>query len=123
MTETRNKIIDLDFYVPPDERFSPYKLSEFIRNSIQAVVHFVIPEVKSLFEADHNKFESFDQMVKDLYSGGRRGRALEGFVMEKLKGLLPEELFKEVVRGTKENTLKFPLPQIIASEPHFTLTH
>ncbi|KAH7681305.1 Linoleate 9S-lipoxygenase protein [Dioscorea alata] len=116
VTETRNKIIDLDFYVPPDERFSPNKLSEFIRNSIQAVVHFVIPEVKSLFEADHNKFESFDQMVKDLYSGGRRGRALEGLVMEKLKGLLPEELFKEVVRGTKENSLKFPLPQIIASD-------
>lgn len=33
----------LDAYVPPDERFSPKKLSEFIENSIQAAVHFLVP--------------------------------------------------------------------------------
>ncbi|KAJ0977170.1 hypothetical protein J5N97_012644 [Dioscorea zingiberensis] len=115
MTETRNKIIDLDFYVPPDERFSPSKLSEFISNSIQSVVHFVIPELTSLLQGNKEKFKSFDQMIKELYSGGR-SRTLEGFIMEKLKSFLPEDLFKEVVRTTKDNPFKFQLPQIIAND-------
>lgn len=106
----------MDFYVPPDDRFSPVKLSEFISNSIRAIVHFVIPEVKSVFEGSIRNFESFGQMRKDLYSSHRRS-ILEGVVMEKLKALLPEEFIKEVVRVVKENPLKFPIPEVIASEP------
>lgn len=106
----------MDFYVPPDDRFSPVKLSEFISNSIRAIVHFVIPEVKSVFEGSIRNFESFGQMRKDLYSSHRRS-ILEGVVMEKLKALVPEEFIKEVVRVVKENPLKFPIPEVIASEP------
>ncbi|THU44469.1 hypothetical protein C4D60_Mb02t07710 [Musa balbisiana] len=114
-TETRKKVINLDFYVPPDDRFSPVKLSEFISNSIRAIVHFVIPEVKSVFEGSIRNFESFGQMRKDLYSSHRRS-ILEGVVMEKLKALLPEEFIKEVVRVVKENPLKFPIPEVIATD-------
>ncbi|RRT84554.1 hypothetical protein B296_00004079, partial [Ensete ventricosum] len=114
--KTRKKLINLDFYVPPDDRFSPVKLSEFISNSIRAIVHFVIPEVKSVFEGSIRNFESFGQMRKDLYSSHRRS-ILEGVVMEKLKALLPEEFIKEVVRVVKENPLKFPIPEVIAGEP------
>ncbi|KAJ8465789.1 hypothetical protein OPV22_028341 [Ensete ventricosum] len=114
-TETRKKLINLDFYVPPDDRFSPVKLSEFISNSIRAIVHFVIPEVKSVFEGSIRNFESFGQMRKDLYSSHRRS-ILEGVVMEKLKALLPEEFIKEVVRVVKENPLKFPIPEVIAAD-------
>lgn len=106
----------MDFYVPPDDRFSPVKLSEFISNSIRAIVHFVIPEVKSVFEGSIRNFESFGQMRKDLYSSHKRS-ILEGVVMEKLKALVPEEFIKEVVRVVKENPLKFPIPEVIASEP------
>ena len=113
MTETRHKLINLDFYVPPDERFSQSKLSEFIANSLQAILHFVVPEVKSFFQGDLSSFESFDQVTKDLYAG-KRSCVLEGMVMERLKTYLPEELFKEVIRMTKENPVKFPVPQVIA---------
>ncbi|ONK57843.1 uncharacterized protein A4U43_C09F4760 [Asparagus officinalis] len=117
MTETRHKLINLDFYVPPDERFSPSKLSEFITNSLQAILHFVIPEVKSLFQGDHGNFESFEQVTKDLYAG-KRSYILEGKVMDKLKSFLPEELFKEVLRMTKGNPVKFPVPQVIAADEY-----
>lgn len=119
MTETRHKVINLDFYVPPDERFSPMKLSEFITNSLQAILHFVVPEVKSLLQGNFRNFESFDQITKDLYAGNR-SYILEGIVMEKLKTFLPEELFKEVVRLAKANPVKFPVPEVIAGK--FPLT-
>ncbi|XP_008791769.1 probable linoleate 9S-lipoxygenase 4 [Phoenix dactylifera] len=114
-TETRNKIINLDFYVPPDEHFSPIKLSEFIWNSIQAVVHFVIPELKSFFQRDLLNFESFAQIKKDLYHG-EHNRVIEGFVMQKLKDFLPQDLYHKVSKVIKENPIKFPVPQVIATD-------
>ncbi|WOL04136.1 linoleate 9S-lipoxygenase A [Canna indica] len=114
VTETRHKIINLDFYVPPDDRFSPLKLSEFISSSIRAVVHFVIPEVKSLFEGSIKNFDSFGQLSKDLYT--QRKSFLESVVRERIKDLVPEELYGEVVRVTKENPIKFPVPQVIATD-------
>lgn len=114
-TETRNKFINLDFYVPPDERFSHIKLSEFISNSIQAVVHFVIPELKSLFQGDLLNFESLDQIKKDFYYN-ERNQVFESMVMEKLKVLLPHDLFKKVSKMIKEKPIKFPVPQVIAGK-------
>ncbi|PKA66701.1 putative linoleate 9S-lipoxygenase 5 [Apostasia shenzhenica] len=114
-TETRHKLINLDFYVPPDERFSPAKLSEFISSSVQAVIHFVLPEVKSLFEGNSGHFDSFGQIAGDLYSGGNGSLVLERIIVEKLKEYLPEDLFKEVLKASKDApSIKFPLPQVIA---------
>ncbi|KAJ6401580.1 hypothetical protein OIU84_016889 [Salix udensis] len=125
--ESRTETINLDIYVPPDERFSPKKLSEFISNSIQATVHFIIPEAKSLFKQDSSSFESFDE-IHDMFSS-KGGQAVEGKVREKLKGkvreklkgkvseklkkLVPNVLFKEINYAGKEDLLKFPLPQIV----------
>ncbi|XP_073006726.1 linoleate 9S-lipoxygenase A-like [Typha latifolia] len=121
VTEKRHKLINLDFYVPPDERFNPVKLSEFITNAVQAVVHFVIPEVGSLLQGDITNFKSFDQLTKDLYSKKdqqekRQPSAFEGVIMEKLKPLIPEEIYKEVASKIKEHPVKFPVPQVIASD-------
>lgn len=114
-TETRNRLINLDFYVPPDDRFSPIKLSEFITNSLQAILHFVNPELKSLIQGNVINFASFDQIKKDLYQS-ERSRVLEGIVMEKLKAFLPEDLLKEFKKAIKENPIKFPIPQVIAAD-------
>ncbi|XP_020107220.1 linoleate 9S-lipoxygenase A-like [Ananas comosus] len=115
-TEKRSIFIDLDFYVPPDERFSPVKLSGFITHSIQAVLHFVFPEVKSLLGHNIGNFESFKELTKDLYARRHEPSIVEGVVMEKLKSLLPKDIYKEVIRVTKENPLKFPVPQVIATD-------
>ncbi|CAK7349233.1 unnamed protein product [Dovyalis caffra] len=134
-TESQTQTISLDIYVPPDERFSPKKLSEFTSNSIQATLHFVIADAKSLFKQDSRSFESFDE-IRDMFSS-KRSQAVEGKVKEKLKGkvkeklkgkvkeklkgkvkeklkkLVPYEHFKKITYASKEDLMKFPLPQII----------
>ncbi|XP_058092518.1 linoleate 9S-lipoxygenase A-like [Magnolia sinica] len=111
-TESRPSIINLDIYVPPDERFSPRKMSEFLSNSIQAIVHFLIPEAKSFFQKDSNSFESFDEM-RNMFSGSA-APALDRRLEAMLKRLVPDKVFGEIVRTSKENPGKFPLPQIIS---------
>ncbi|CAA6660131.1 unnamed protein product [Spirodela intermedia] len=102
-TESRPGLLGLDVFLPPDERFSPSKMSEFVLNSIQAVVHFLIPELKSLTSRGHGDFESFDQLTEDLYSDQRR-RPFDRKVINRLKHFLPvisedEELGREMISG------------------------
>ncbi|WCJ37255.1 Linoleate 9S-lipoxygenase [Euphorbia peplus] len=116
-TENWPEQINLDIYVPPDERFSPKKLSEFISNSIQAAVHFVIPETKSLLKQDASTFKSFDE-IHDMLTG-KKTEAIDGKVMEKLKKFVSNELFKQILHASKEKIKNFSLPQII-TENEFT---
>ncbi|KAF8393891.1 hypothetical protein HHK36_020090 [Tetracentron sinense] len=111
LTESRPDNLNLDIYVPPDEKFSPQKMSEFIGNSIRAIVHFLIREANLLFQHDSGSFESFEE-IYDMFSS-KRSQKLEGWVEKKLKNVVSEELVKEFNRARKENYVKFPLPQII----------
>ncbi|MQL85416.1 hypothetical protein Taro_017933 [Colocasia esculenta] len=106
-TESRPGILDLDIYVPPDERFSPKKLFEFIKVSAHAIVHFLVPELKSLLEKDHANFQSFQQMMEDLYSEGRH-RSMETWVVDHLSNCLPHAVLHEAARESKKSTIMFP---------------
>ncbi|KAG4193052.1 hypothetical protein ERO13_A07G196300v2 [Gossypium hirsutum] len=108
---TKNGTINLDTYVPPDERCSPKKLSEFIANAIQATAYFHLPEAKSL-PRDSSSFESFGD-IRDLYSNNRRQAMRGKSVTEKVKKFVPAQLFKDVTHVIEEVDIKFPLPQII----------
>ncbi|KAM1483448.1 hypothetical protein ACFX15_034701 [Malus domestica] len=119
LTESRPSTINLDIYVPPDERFSPKKQSEFASNSIQAVLHFLTHKVESVIQPGSNHFESFDE-IHDMFSRNK-SQVVEGALKEKLKALVPKEFFKEVTHAIK-NPLKFPVPQIIA-ENEFAWKH
>ncbi|XP_042510798.1 linoleate 9S-lipoxygenase A-like [Macadamia integrifolia] len=116
-TESRPEMIKLDIYVPPDERFSTQKMSEFISNSIEAIIHFLMPEAKALFKNESSSFDSFEE-IHDLYDDNNNNnpnKVLEGWVIEKLKKLVPQELLREMNNiGSKHHQVKFPLPQIIA---------
>ncbi|KAF3948713.1 hypothetical protein CMV_025324 [Castanea mollissima] len=112
LTESRPEKINLDIYVPPDERFSPKKLSEFISNSIQATVHLLIPEAKLLFRQDSGSFRSFEETSS--FFSSNKNQVVEGQVKEILKSMVPEKLFNEVIHASNQNPVKFPLPQIIA---------
>ncbi|KAK8579138.1 hypothetical protein V6N13_142358 [Hibiscus sabdariffa] len=102
--------INLDLYVPADERCSPKKLSEFIANVIQATTHFLLAEANSLSH-DSSSFESFDE-IRELYSDNRGQAIRETSVMEKVEKVVPAQIFKEVTHKS-EYDIKFPLPQII----------
>lgn len=113
MTETRKHLINLDFYIPPDERFSPTKLAEVLALAVQAVTHFVVPESNALFHGNVNSFRSFDQLKDDLY-GRRPPVAVDGQVMDKLKTSVPShKTYKQVSKMVKETPVKFPIPQVI----------
>ncbi|XVF81301.1 hypothetical protein PTKIN_Ptkin15bG0144400 [Pterospermum kingtungense] len=110
---SKTETINLDTYVPPDERFSPKKLSEFIANAIQATAHSLLHEAKSLFH-DSSTFDSFDE-IQDLYADNR-SKVMKGMVTMSMKKLLPAELAKEINHVSKQDHIKFPLPQIIRGD-------
>ncbi|KAK2648964.1 hypothetical protein Ddye_016453 [Dipteronia dyeriana] len=111
-TESRPEMINLDIYVPPDERFSPKKLSEFIGNSIQATAHFILPEAKSLLEQD-SSVQSFDE-IKEMFSSNK-SQKVDGWLSEKLHKLVPDELYKGIAHASKGDHLMFTLPQILTN--------
>jgi lipoxygenase len=114
VTETRKHVINLDFYIPPDERFSPGKLAEVLTLGVQAVTHFVVPEMKTLIQG--NNFKSMEQLTRDLYSKPSQP-AVDGEVMERLKTSVPSnKTYKQVAKNVKENPVKFPTPQVIQRE-------
>ncbi|XP_021685924.2 linoleate 9S-lipoxygenase 6 [Hevea brasiliensis] len=108
-TESRPEIIDLDVYVPSDERFGPKRLSELISNSVRATVHFLIPEASSLLKQGSSNFKSIEEIRNLFY---RKRNPIKGTVTDKIKKLVTDELFKEIIHATKES-IEFPLPQII----------
>ncbi|XP_066357470.1 probable linoleate 9S-lipoxygenase 4 [Miscanthus floridulus] len=117
VTETRKHMINLDFYIPPDERFSPTKLAEVLTLAVQAVTYFVLPESKALFHGNTNSFRSFDQLKGDLYRKPQQP-VVDGQVMDKLKTSVPShETYKQVSKMVKETPVKFPIPQVIEHEP------
>ena len=112
-------MISLDIFVPPDERFSSKKLSDFISSSAQAAVYCLSHEAKQLFQQESDDYNSFDE-VHNMFSGNRsRSQEVEGWITEKLKNVLPAKLFKEVTDVNKKNPQKFPIPQIIAGDSIF----
>jgi lipoxygenase len=113
VTETRKHMINLDFYIPPDERFSPTKLAEVLTLAVQAVTHFVLPESKALFHGNINSFRSFEQLKGDLYRKPQQP-VVDGQVMDKLKTSVPShKTYKQVSKMVKETPVKFPIPQVI----------
>ena len=113
VTETRKHMINLDFYIPPDERFNPTKLAEVLTLAVQAVTYFVIPESRALFHGNISSFKSFDQLRRDLYSKPQQP-AVEGVVMDRLKTSVPsQKTYKQVSKMVKETPVKFPIPQVI----------
>lgn len=101
----------LDVYVPPDERMSPRKLSELIANAIESAVHFVIPEIKAMSEGESSHFQSFAE-INALFKR-ERNKADGEKVVQKLKGLVPDDVFRIIKRSIKETPAKFPPPQIV----------
>lgn len=114
LTESRPERINLDIYIPPDEQFSPKKLSEFMSKSIQATTRFLIPELKSLLEQGPSSFESFDE-IRDMFSK-KRSQVIKGKVKQELKKIVSDKLFKKVTRASRKGFMELPLPQIIAGE-------
>ena len=78
-----------------------------------------MPELKSLFDSTPNEFDSFEDIMK-LYSDGIK--LPENPILDAAKNLIPLELIKEFLTTDGQKLLKYPLPQVIASE-YFSFKH
>ncbi|XP_049353656.1 linoleate 9S-lipoxygenase 6-like [Solanum verrucosum] len=102
----------IDSCIPPDERFSPQKQSEFVKKVIQATLHFVVSQGGSVSREETNQFKSFNE-IKELFSG-KKSQGVEEWMIKKLEAHLPKEILKGIGQGIKDYTTKFPMPQLFA---------
>lgn len=66
-----------------------------------------------MMQKDSNHFESFDE-IHDMFSDNQN-QVIGGSLEEKLKAMVPNELFKDITHAIK-TPLKFPVPQMIAGD-------
>ncbi|XP_070011926.1 linoleate 9S-lipoxygenase 5 isoform X2 [Nicotiana tabacum] len=111
-TENEKGMFKIDNCIPPDERFSPEKLSEFAKKVIQATLHYVVSQGESVLREETNQFKSFNE-IKELFSG-KKNQVVQEWMIRKLETHLAKEIFKETERGIKDYTAKFPMPQLFA---------
>ncbi|KAL8171372.1 hypothetical protein V2J09_023176 [Rumex salicifolius] len=103
-TESRLPILNLDIYVPRDERFDEIKFSDFVAEGLKSIAQILVPKLKSIFENTHNEFDSFEDVQK-LYEGGFKLPS----TINKVLGNVPcEFLHTEGV-----SLFKLPMPDVI----------
>lgn len=60
---------------------------------------------------ESESFESFNE-ISNIFSRHQK-QEVEGWIAEKLKNLVSDELFKGIKEASKKDPTKFPLPKII----------
>lgn len=109
-SESRLALLNLNIYVPRDERFSHVKFSDFLAYALKSVTQVLVPEIASVCDKTINEFDSFED-VFHLYDGSIK--LANGHTISKLRDVIPWEMFRELVRNDGERFLKYPLPDIL----------
>ncbi|ESQ47622.1 hypothetical protein EUTSA_v10020023mg [Eutrema salsugineum] len=109
-SESRLALLNLNIYVPRDERFSHVKFSDFLAYALKSVTQVLVPEIASVCDKTINEFDSFED-VFHLYDGSIK--LANGQTISKLRDVIPWEMFRELVRNDGERFLKFPLPDVL----------
>ncbi|KAJ0982301.1 hypothetical protein J5N97_010556 [Dioscorea zingiberensis] len=112
-SESRLSLLNLDIYVPRDERFGHIKMSDFLGYAIKALVNSVFPVLTSIFDKTPNEFDSF-QDVLDLYEGGLKIPHLD--LLEQIRDQIPFEMIKEIIRLDGDALFKLPMPHVIRED-------
>ncbi|OMO86806.1 Lipoxygenase [Corchorus capsularis] len=135
-----------EIYVPPDERLSHCKLKELENNLVDALVRFLTPKVET--STNHQDFSIIGSILKllrgksspspskshedsrpvkdillELFSDKPFGKEMEASVKEKLKKLVPHDIYNKVISSaTKKHLVYSQLPSIIEAESDTWLT-
>ncbi|CAO2147813.1 unnamed protein product [Urochloa humidicola] len=112
-SESRLFLLDLNIYVPRDERVGHYKMSDFLGYSLKAVTEAAL--LKKGFIGDTPKeFDSFEDIL-GLYELGPE--APNNPLRAEIRKKMPSEFLRSVSpNGSYGNPLKMPLPNIIKSD-------
>ncbi|XP_026448665.1 probable linoleate 9S-lipoxygenase 5 [Papaver somniferum] len=111
--ETRMFLLNLNIYVPRDEKFSQLKFSDFLAYAVKAVGQVIRPEIKAIFDKTPNEFDTFDDVLH-LYEG-YQGRPKNSNLLNSSCGI-NLQLIKEVFRSDGAKPLKFPKPEVIQAD-------
>lgn len=101
--------MNLNIYVPRDERFGHLKMSDFLAFQLKSIAQFLKPELESIFDSTPNEFDSFQDVLK-LYEGGVK---LPDGLLETIRDNIPAEMLKQIFPTDGEGLLKYPMPQVI----------
>ncbi|KAL3626260.1 Linoleate 9S-lipoxygenase 5 [Castilleja foliolosa] len=112
-SEKRLFLLNLNFYVPRDDRFNSIKFSDFIAYALKSLGQVLVPEIKAVFDKTINEFDTF-QDVLNLYEGGIK--LPKGHTLHKIRQHVPWELVRELIRSDGERFLKFPMPDVIKED-------
>lgn len=108
--ESRLALLNLDIYVPRDERFGHVKFSDFLAYALKSLVQVLLPELTSLCDKTINEFDTFGDVL-NIYEGGVK--LPNGQTLNKIRQHIPWELLRELIRSDGERFLKFPMPDVI----------
>ncbi|KAG6511528.1 probable linoleate 9S-lipoxygenase 5 [Zingiber officinale] len=109
-SESRLWTLNLDIYVPRDERFGRLKMSDFLGNALKAIVQSLVPSLNMVFDATPMEFDSF-QDVLNLFDGGLRLPQLEDNGDQG-----NDQIPRELVKTDGGRILKLPRPQVIQQD-------
>ncbi|XP_026409632.1 probable linoleate 9S-lipoxygenase 5 [Papaver somniferum] len=114
--ESQMFVLNLNIYVPRDEKFSQLKFSDFLANSMKGLGQIVHPELRAIFDKTPNEFDCFED-VHYLYEG-YQGRANQPVNSHSLSSCccFSLEFVKEIFRSDGAHPLKFPKPGVIQAD-------
>ncbi|PKU70072.1 probable linoleate 9S-lipoxygenase 5 [Dendrobium catenatum] len=111
-SESRLFSLDMNIYVPRDERFGHLKMSDFLGYTIKAVAKSLVPVLQAVFDKTPNTFDSYEDVLK-LYEGGLPLPDIPQ--VQALMQALPLEMLKSILTPAtgQRSFLKCPMPLII----------
>jgi linoleate 9S-lipoxygenase len=111
-SESRLRLLDINIYVPRDERFGHLKLSDFLGFSLKAVTEAFLPIIRTYVDDTPKEFDSFED-IKKLYDGPIKVHDHPALaqMMENIPPIL-----KALLPVAGDDLLKMPLPHVIESD-------
>uniref|UniRef100_A0A0A8Z4X3 Lipoxygenase n=1 Tax=Arundo donax TaxID=35708 RepID=A0A0A8Z4X3_ARUDO len=113
-SECRLNQLDLNIYVPRDERFGHLKMSDFLGYALKTIIEAVVPTIRTFIDTTPKEFDSFDDIL-GLYELGREAPN-NPFIAEVRKKIPIEFLRSVLPDGAHDHPLKMPLPNVIKSD-------
>uniref|UniRef100_A0A0D9VXV7 Lipoxygenase n=1 Tax=Leersia perrieri TaxID=77586 RepID=A0A0D9VXV7_9ORYZ len=112
-SESRLPLLNLNIYVPRDERFGHLKMSDFLGYSLKAIIEGVLPIIRTYVDTTPEEFDSFEDIMK-LYEGGLK--VTDASALAEIKKRIPIDLIKSLVPVAGDHLLKLPLPHVIKED-------
>ncbi|CAK9186379.1 unnamed protein product [Ilex paraguariensis] len=108
-TESRLPLLNLDIYVPRDERFNHVKFSDFLAYAFKSIGQVLVSEVIS-FDKTPNEFDTFQDVLKVYGDGGKLLKLPMPDVIKEDKSAwrTDEEFGREMLAGVNPVIIRCP---------------